>query len=275
VVAQAAQARGHQVEDIGPDKGTVSVSIDETPQGRVARLTLSNPAKLNAISPGLIAALAARAEELSGDAGLRAVVVTGEGGRAFAAGADLGVLAGLDEDSGRGFITVLHRAIDAVRRLPCPVIAMLRGHCYGAAMELAAACDMRIADTTLVAGMPEVKVGIPSVIEACLLPRLVGWGKASELLLTGENIDAAEALRVGFVERLCAPEELEDRTRAWVEAILAAGPGAVRAQKRIMRGWEELAEADAIAASIDEFASMFPTGEPAAFMRPFTERKMG
>jgi enoyl-CoA hydratase len=78
---------------------------------------------------------------------------------------------------------------------------------------------------------------------------------------------------VGFVGRLCTPEALEGQTQAWVDAILAAGPGAVRAQKRIMRGWEEMSEADAIAASIDEFAAMFPTGEPAQFMRPFAERK--
>ena len=257
------------------DIGTVEISIEETPKGRIARMALSNPKKLNALSPGVVAALTARAGELARDDGLRAVVMTGAGWRAFAAGADLEVLAGLDAATGRAFITALHQAIDAVRRLPCPVIGMLRGYCFGGAMELAAACDMRTADTTLVAGMPEVRVGIPSVIEACLLPRLVGWGKASELLMTGESIDAAEALRVGFVQRLCAPEELEARTRDWVEAILAAGPGAVRAQKRIMRGWEELPEGQAIAASIDEFAAMFPTGEPAEFMRPFVERKKG
>jgi enoyl-CoA hydratase len=255
------------------DIGTVELAVSETPKGRVARLTLSNPSKLNALSPGVVAALTRRAGELAQDDGLRVVVLTGAGERAFAAGADLGVLAGLDAVTGRAFITALHQAIEAVRRLPCPVIGMLRGYCFGGAMELAAACDMRIADTTLLAGMPEVKVGIPSVIEACLLPRLIGWGKTSELVMTGENIDAAEAFRVGFVERLCTPEALEGQTQAWVDAILAAGPGAVRAQKRIMRGWEEMSEADAIAASIDEFAAMFPTGEPAQFMRPFAERK--
>jgi enoyl-CoA hydratase/carnithine racemase len=261
------------VEDIGPDSGTVDLAVEETGDGRVAWLTLSNPPKLNALSPGVVAALTARAGELAQDDGLRVVVLSGAGARAFAAGADLGVLAGLDELTGRAFITALHEAIDAVRRLPCPVIAMLRGYCFGGAMELAAACDMRIADTTLVAGMPEVRVGIPSVIEACLLPRLIGWGKASELLLTGENIGAEEALRVGFVQRLCMPEELEGRTRRWIEAILSAGPGAVRAQKRVMRGWEEMPEGQAIAASIDEFAAMFPTGEPAQFMQSFTEGK--
>jgi enoyl-CoA hydratase/carnithine racemase len=263
------------VEDIGPDSGTVDLAVEETGKGRVARLVLSNPEKLNALSPGVVAALTARAGELARDEELRVVVLSGAGARAFAAGADLGVLSRLDEGTGRAFITALHEAIDAVRRLPCPVIGMLRGHCFGGAMELAAACDMRIADTTLVAGMPEVRVGIPSVIEACLLPRLVGWGKASELLLTGENIGAEEALRVGFVQRLCAPEALESETQRWVEAILSAAPRAVRAQKRIMRGWEEMPEPGAIAASIDEFAAMYRTGEPAAFMRPFIERKKG
>jgi enoyl-CoA hydratase/carnithine racemase len=259
------------VEDIG----TVDLAVEETARGRVARLALSNPRKLNALSPGVVAALTARAGVLARDDGLRVVVLTGAGARAFAAGADLGVLARLDEATGRAFITALHQAIDAVRRLPCPVIAMLRGPCLGGAMELAAACDMRIADTTLVAGMPEVRVGMPSVIEACLLARLVGWGKASELLLTGETIAAQEALRVGFVQRLCAPEQLEGQTRRWVDAILAAGPGAVRAQKRVMRGWEELPETEAIAASIDEFAAIYRTGEPAQFMRSFFERKKG
>ncbi len=263
------------MEDIGPDSGTVEASVEETATGRVARLVLSNPRKLNAISPGVVTALTARARELARDEELRVVVLSGAGARAFAAGADLGVLAGLDEATGRAFITALHQAIDAVRRLPCPVLGMLRGHCFGGAMELAAACDMRIADTTLVAGMPEVRVGIPSVIEACLLPRLIGWGKASELLLTGENIGAEEALRVGFVQRLCAPEELEGQTQRWVDAILSAGPGAVRAQKRIMRGWEEMPEAEAIAASIEEFAGAFPSGEPAEFMRSFIEREGG
>ncbi len=257
------------------DIGTVDLTVGETAGGRVARLVLSNPGKLNALSPGLVAALTARAGALARDDGLRVVVLSGAGGRAFAAGADLGVLARLDEAGARAFITSLHEAIDAVRRLPCPVIAMLRGPCLGGAMELAAACDLRVADTTLVAGMPEVRVGMPSVIEACLLPRLVGWGKASELMLTGQTIAAEEALRVGFVQRLCAPEELERQTRRWVDAILSAGPGAVRAQKRVMRGWEEMSEGDAIAASIDEFAVMFQNGEPAAFMRPFTERKKG
>ncbi|HUF86594.1 MAG TPA: enoyl-CoA hydratase-related protein [Thermohalobaculum sp.] len=257
------------------DIGTVELALEEVQGGRVAWLALSNPRKVNALSPGVVAALKAQAEALAGDAALRAVVLGGAGGRAFAAGADLEVLAGLDAESGRAFITALHEAIEALRRIPVPVVAMLRGPCLGGAMELAAAADIRVADASLTLGMPEVRVGIPSVIEACLLPRLVGWGKAAEIVLTGDTLDAGEALRCGFVQRLVAPDALEAETRKVVGSILAAGPGAVRAQKRIMRGWETLPEADAIALSIDEFAAMFPTGEPAAYMRPFLERRKG
>ena len=244
------------------DIETVELNVDDTPRGRIAWLALANPRKLNALSPALIVALHGRATQLAEDESLRAVVLAGAGERAFAAGADLDTLAHLDADTGRGFITALHEAIDAVRRLPVPVVAMLRGPCLGGAMELAAACDIRIGDTTLRAGMPEVRVGIPSVIEACLLPGLVGAGKTAELVLTGDVIGAEEALRVGFLQRL-------------VDSILAAGPGAIRAQKRVLRGWEELPAPEAIANSIDEFAAMFPTGEPAAYMRPFLDRKKG
>jgi enoyl-CoA hydratase/carnithine racemase len=257
------------VEDIG----TVELIVEDTARGRVARLELSNPRKLNALSPTLILALHGQATQLADDDGLRAVILTGSGSRAFAAGADLGTLARLDAETGRGFITALHQAINAVRRIPVPVIAMLRGPCLGGAMELAAACDIRIGDTTLKLGMPEVRVGIPSVIEACLLPRLVGAGKAAELVLTGDTIGAEEALRVGFLQRLCEPHALEAETQRLLDSILAAGPGAIRAQKRIMRGWAELPEPEAIALSIDEFAAMFPTGEPAEYMKPFLDRK--
>lgn len=257
------------------DAGDVGLTLEQRAGGRIARLTLTNPRKLNALSPALVAALTARAGELAGDADLRVVVLAGAGERAFAAGADLHTLAGLDADSGRAFITALHRAIDAVRRLPVPVVAMLRGPCLGGGMELAAAADIRVADHTLVCGMPEVRVGMPSVVEACLLPRLLGWGKAAELVLTGETIDAAEAHRAGFVQRLAASAALEAETDRLIDAILAAGPGAVRAQKRVMRGWETLPEAEAIARSIDTFAEIFPTGEPAAYIRPFLERMRG
>lgn len=243
------------------DGGTVRLTIELTARGPVGKLVIDHPERRNAIGPAVIAALTERCDELAGNEQLRLVTLRGAGS-VFAAGANVKVMAGLDPDEARAFISSLHRAIDAVRRLPVPVIAILEGYCFGAAMELAAACDMRLASEELVAGMPEVKVGIPSVIEACLLPRLIGWGRTSELLFTGRNIDAAEALRIGFLEKIAPPGDLAGALDEWCGAILDCSPQAIRAQKAVMRGWEQ-DERDGIEASIHAFAASFRTGEPA------------
>ena len=129
------------------------------------------------------------------------------------------------------FITLVHRTCDCLRELPVPVIARVNGYALGAGLEVAAACDLRVASSNAVFGMPEVKVGIPSVVEAALLPGLIGWGRTRELLLFGENIDAATALAWGLVEQVVAPAELDAAVEARLDALLSAGPQAVRLQK--------------------------------------------
>ena len=185
------------------DGGTVRLTLEVTPQGPVGRLVIDHPERRNAIGPAVIAALAERCAELAGQ---RPPAAGDHPRRArrLRRGRQCQGHGPARPEGARAFIASLHRAIDALRRLPVPVIAVLESYCFGAAMELAAACDMRLAADTLIAGMPEVRVGIPSVIEACLLPRLIGWGRTSELLLTGRSIDADEALRIGFVEKVVA-----------------------------------------------------------------------
>ena len=248
------------------DGGTVTLSIEETGHGPIGHLVIDHPERRNAIGPAVIAALTARAGDLAQREDLRLVTLRGAGGF-FAAGANVKVMAGLDAPGAEAFITSLFHAIEAVRRIPVPVIAVLQGRCYGAAMELAAACDMRIADTGLISGMPEVRVGIPSVIQACLLPRLVGWGKTSELLLTGRDVIGAENRDIGFVERMVEPVALDAALAEWTGAILACAPAAGRAQKRVMEGWEGN-ERPGIEASIQAFAASYLTGEPAKYMAP-------
>ncbi len=246
------------------DGGTVTTEIEETDDGPIAHLVIDHPERRNAIGPAVIAALTAQAAELAAHEGLRLVTLRGAGGF-FAAGANVKVMAGLDADGARTFITTLFHAIDAVRRLPVPVIAVMQGRCYGAAMELAAACDMRLADDALISGMPEVRVGIPSVIQACLLPRLIGWGKTSELLLTGRDVVGVENRDIGFVEQMVPADGLDKALSAWTSAILACAPGAVRAQKRVMQAWEADEKAG-INASIEAFAASYLSGEPAKYM---------
>ena len=250
------------------DGGNVRTEIEVTDRGEIAHLVIDHPQRRNAMGPSVIAALKAAASALMDNSDLRVVMLRGCDG-IFSAGANVKVMAGLDPEGARAFITSLHEAIDAVRNLPVPVIAVLEGRCYGAAMELAASCDMRIAEAGMIAGMPEVRVGIPSVIEACLLPRLIGWGRTSELLLTGRDLDAEEALTIGFVERLSTKESLDDYLQGWIDMILASAPEAVRSQKRVMRGWESNDTAG-IEASIQAFSDAYRTDEPASYLAPLT-----
>lgn len=253
------------------DGGTVRTEIQRTDRGEVAHLVIDHPQRRNAMGPSVIAALKAAAAGLMDNSDLRVVILRGCDG-IFSAGANVKVMAGLDPEGARGFITSLHEAIDSVRNLPVPVVAVLEGRCYGAAMELAAACDMRIAEAEMIAGMPEVRVGIPSVIEACLLPRLIGWGKTSELLLTGRDLDAEEALIIGFVERLAMKETIDANLHDWIDMILACAPAAVRSQKRVMRGWET-DDQQGISASIQAFSDAYRTDEPASYLAPLAGKR--
>jgi enoyl-CoA hydratase len=253
--------------------GRVSTRLDERAGGRVAWLTIERAEKLNALDPATIAALTAAARALNDDEALRAVVVTGAGDRAFIGGADIATMATLDADGGEAFITALHHAIAALRAIPVPVIARVNGYCLGAGLEVAAACDLRVASARAMFGMPEVKVGMPSVIEAALLPRLIGMGRAAELVLLGENIDAARALAIGLVEKVVPPDELDAAVEAWIAAILANGPQAVRLQKALMREWERLPLDQAIAAGIATYRTSVAGGEPQRMLAEFMARR--
>jgi len=181
-------------------------------------------------------------------------------------------MAALDADRARGFITLVHHACDAMRRLPVPVIARLHGVTLGAGLELVASCDIRIAANAARFGMPEVRVGIPSVVEAALLPGLIGWGRTRWLLLTGEMIDAAQALAWGLVEHVVASAELDRVVEETVASILAAGPEAIRLQKRLIAEWQMLPLDEAVARGIDCFAEAWRSDEPRRMLASVVER---
>jgi len=243
---------------------SVLVQHEERPEGgRVARLTIDNAGKLNSLNRALMAEIIETAGKLATDPQLRLLVLTGTGERAFVGGADIAEIAALDRDSARGFITLVHRCCDAFRRLPIPVIARIDGYTLGAGLELACACDLRVASERAVFGMPEVRIGIPSVVEAALLPKLIGQGRARRLLLTGETIGAAEALSWGLVDVVAQPEALDEAVADLARPILAAGPHAIRLQKSLILDWEELPTSAAVQRGIDCFVSAYETDEPA------------
>ena len=243
------------------------------PDGHVAFLTVHNPAKLNALSSAVMDAFVAAVEQLTRDQSLRVLVVTGAGHRAFIGGADIDEMAHLDVTSARAFITRVHRCCQALRDLPVPVIARIDGYTLGAGLELAAACDLRVATENAQFGMPEVRLGMPSVVEAALLPTLVGWGHARELLLLGEIVTAQDAARWGLIERVVSADALDQAVERWIQAVLSAEPRAVRLQKMLIRKWEKLPLDAAIQAGIDSFVTAFESDEPSRAIAKFRARR--
>ncbi len=232
-------------------------------ENQIARVTINRPEKLNAMNSPLISEFVAVFATLATDPDLRAVVLTGAGPKSFVGGADIAEMGAIETPAqARAFITSVHRCCDAVRTLPVPVIARIQGFCFGAGLELAAACDLRVAADSASFGMQEVKLGIPSVIEAALLPGLVGWGRTREMLLLGETFSAADAARWNLVERVVADADLDAAVADWLGKLLTSTPLAVRSQKALMRRWEKLPLAEAIQAGIDSFAQAFDSDEP-------------
>src|SRR5436853_1227569 len=202
-------------------------------EGAVARIFLNRPQKVNALDSAMLERLAGALEEAGADDTVRVVVLGGRG-KAFCGGADVNELASLDATSARSFITRIHRACAAARKAPVPVVARLHGAVIGAGLELAAACDLRVAERGTRFAMPEVKLGIPSVVEAALLPRLMGSGRAAWLVLTGEPIDAERAYAWGLVEQIAAPGELDQTVSQVVDSLLAGDRAALTMQKELL-----------------------------------------
>ena len=241
--------------------------------GQIARVSINRKEKLNALNSEVISELISTFGELIKNAELRVVTLTGAGNKSFIGGADLSELSSLTPETARHFITQLHLACGAIRAVPVPVIARINGYCLGAGLEIAAACDMRIASDNARFAMPEVQVGIPSVIEAALLPRLIGWGKTSRLLYTGESISAATAMQWGLLEEIVQAEALDAQTDILCKKICTAGPNAIRLQKQLISQWETGNLKASIEAGIDSLAAAYKTDEPKKMMADFLEPK--
>ncbi|MBV9756721.1 MAG: enoyl-CoA hydratase/isomerase family protein [Alphaproteobacteria bacterium] len=255
-----------------PGAGAIRLRRGAGAAGAVAHVTIDRPRKRNALGRILLQELRAVLQSLAGEPNLRAVVLAGAG-RGFVGGADIDDMAGLDADSARAFITHVHGCCRALRELPVPVIARVHGFAFGAGLELAASCDLRVAAEDALFGMPEVRLGIPSVVEAALLPGLVGWGRAREILLLGETFSAAEAAAWGLVEQVVPETGLEAAVERWLAALLRNGPQAVRLQKRLIGDWQRLPLDAAIGAGVDAFAAAYATDEPQRLMAEFRAAK--
>lgn len=241
----------------------------------VATVTVSRPEKLNALNAEVIDGLRSAFERIRGEAGVGAAILTGEGEKAFIAGADIAALAKIDSPStarelakrGQG----LTRLMESLGK---PVIAAINGYALGGGCELALACTMRIAAEGAKIGQPEVKLGLIAGYGGTQrLPRLVGEGRALELLLTGEPVDAAEALRIGLVNRVVPRERLLDEARALAKKILAAGPVAVRLTLEAVRRGGQLSLGEGLGLEADLFSQVASTSDMKEGTAAFLEKR--
>jgi enoyl-CoA hydratase len=242
-------------------------------RGAVEILTLNRPDKRNALNTALRTALIAALDELAGDVGVRVIVLTGAGDRAFVAGADVTEFTGRDVAAQAASMQA-RRVYDVVAASERPLVAAINGACLGGGLELALACDIRIASTTARFGQPEVNLGlIPGGGATQRLPRVVGLGAALRLILTGEPVDAAEALRMGLVEEVTEPEDCLERAIAVAERIARNSPVAVAAARRATRAALGLPLAAGLDLERAAFLAAFAAEDRAEGIAAFLEKR--
>jgi len=242
--------------------------------GRIAVVIVNRPDKLNALDHDTIQALRDAIVSLSADADVGAIILTGSGEKAFIAGADIGGLSKQGVLDGKANAQHGQALTLAMEACPKPVLAAIQGWALGGGLEMALACDMRFASTKARLGLPEVSLGIiPGYGGTQRLPRLVGAGKALELILTGDPVPADEALRIGLVNGVFEPEALLAGVRAVAEKILSRGPTAVALAKQAVRRGVHLPLAEGLELEADLFGMISSTAEMKEGMQAFLEKR--
>ena len=244
-------------------------------------ITINRPEKLNALSSKVLAELGSALAAAEADAGVGAIVITGAGEKAFVAGADIAELNTLDAGGGKRFSEDGQRVFDRLEACGKPVIAAINGFCLGGGCELAMACHVRIAVESAKFGQPEVNLGlIPGAGGTQRLPRLVGKGKALELILSGNTIDAAEAHRIGLVNQLVRAAEgqtpvaaLAAAVDALARTILSKGPVAVRYAIEAITAGSEQPQADGLRLESNLFGLCFATEDMKEGTAAFKEKR--
>lgn len=239
----------------------------------IERVQVVGRGPLNILGRDTFAQLNARLAELEANPNTRVIILSGKGDGAFSAGMDLLEMKDLTPSDAESLIRLLHQGARKLLTMAVPAIAAIRGPCLGGALEVALACDVRVAGQDALLGLPEVRVGIPSVIEASLLPRTIGLGRARQMLLSGNPVNAQEALEIGLVDRVVAPEEVMSTAIDLAKDLLGMSRDVLASQKAIVAKWLEVSEEESNEFSIQEFIKRFKTTQPKEAMEAYLEKR--
>lgn len=241
----------------------------------IAYVTVNRPKVLNALNVATMGELGVALEEIKSDASIRVAILTGAGEKAFVAGEDIGELAKLDADSGKEFARRGQAVLNLIENLGKPVIACINGFALGGGCELALACTMRLASDNAKLGQPEVKLGlIPGYGGSQRLARLVGKGRAMQMVLSGETITAQEAHRIGLVNEVTAAAELVPRAEAIAAKIIANAPLAVRYAMEAVNKGMEMTLAEGLNLEAELFGACCSTEDKKEGTAAFLEKRM-
>ncbi|GAA0086718.1 short-chain-enoyl-CoA hydratase [Clostridium sp. CTA-7] len=243
-------------------------------EGNLAIVTINRPKALNALNSGTLKDLDAVLDDLENDQNIYCVILTGSGEKAFVAGADISEMKDLTEDEGREFGLLGNRVFRRLEKLDKPVIAAISGFALGGGCELAMACDIRIASEKARFAQPEVGLGItPGFGGTQRLPRLVGEGKAKELIYTCATVKADEALKIGLVNKVVALESLMEEAKNMAKTIIANAPIAVRLCKDAINRGMQVDIDKAIKIEAEDFGKCFSTEDQKEGMEAFMEKR--
>jgi enoyl-CoA hydratase len=243
-------------------------------QDDVAIVTVNRPKALNALNAPTLSELEQVFTELAGDDSVSVVILTGAGEKAFVAGADISFMQKLTAVEARKFALLGQAAFNKIENLPQPVIAAINGFALGGGCELAMACDIRLASENAKFGQPEVNLGVPPGFAGTQrLPRLVGKGRAKELLYTADMIDAQEAYRIGLVNKVFPAAELMDAAQKMAKKIASKGQIAVRLTKSAVNQGLEMDAERGMAYEAEVFGLVFSTEDQKEGMKAFLEKR--
>lgn len=210
---------------------TALTTIQHSEYGTVYEVTVTHTSRLNTLNSQVIRDLNVIFDRIDNDCNARVVVLRGKGERAWIGGADIREMVSLDTTGARLFIQKIHNICERIRGMNLPVIARINGYCLGAGLEVAACCDLRLAAQSAIFGMPEVLLGIPSVIEAAMLPRVIGLGHTVDLVMTGRKINAKRAADWGLIEEPVNMETLDQLVNERICQLLKADAKTLALQK--------------------------------------------
>ncbi|REJ76126.1 MAG: crotonase [Acidobacteria bacterium] len=248
-----------------------SITLDR--RGRVAVITINRPEKLNALSSAVHCEGISALDELRGDSGIGCVVITGAGEKAFVAGADISEFAGKSAAEQRNVMNA-RSLFNSIDTFPKPVIAMINGFCLGGGNELAMACDIRIASENARFSQPEINLGIMCGGGGTQrLTHLIGEGRAMEMVLTGDMIDAETAERFGLVNHVYSADELEEKTMELADKIASKAPIALQMSKEAVKFASRSNLDEGLRREVDLFAICFSTEDKEEGVSAFLEKR--